>query len=436
MLNTGQKILKKAKKIIPGGNQLLSKRSEMILPKFWPNYYKKAKDCRVWDLDNKCYYDFAGMGVTSCILGYANKELNTAIKKAVDESGMCTLNAIEEYHLAKKLTNIHRWADMVKFCKSGGEACLVAIRIARAASKKQKIAFCGYHGWHDWYLAANISKKNSLNAQLLKGLSTRGVSRSFKNSIFPFIYNDIESFKKIVNRHKKDLGIIIMEPMRGVRPKKGFLQEIKKIASKNNIILIFDEITSGFHDTYGGIHLDFKINPDIAIFGKSLGNGYPISAIVGKKKIMDISQDTFISSTMWTDKIGFVAANKTLEILKKHNINRKLVKFGKIIRNSWLSVSKECNIPIDVRGQYSMPSFNFRENHRLLSTFFTQEMLKLGYLANTTITICHSHNLTIIKNYLINFKKVFKIIQNNLKKNKKFKLKHSIKHDTFQRLTG
>ena len=436
MVNTGQKILLQAKKVIPGGNQLLSKRSELFLPNVWPNYYKKAKGCKVWDLDNKQYYDFAGMGVTSCILGYANEKINKEIKKALDASGMCTLNALEEFVLAKKLLKIHRWAGMAKFCKSGGEACLVAIRIARAASNKQKIAFCGYHGWHDWYLAANISKKNNLDKQLLKGLNTKGVSTSFKNSIFPFVYNDIKSFKKIIKKHKKDLGVIIMEPMRGVRPKKGFLREIRKIASKNKIVLIFDEITSGFHDTYGGIHLDFKVNPDIVIYGKSLGNGYPISAIVGKKKIMDVSQDTFISSTMWTDKIGFVAANKTLEILKKDKINKKLVKIGKEVRNSWLNISKESNVPIDVFGQYSMPGFVFKKNHRLLSTFFTQEMLKRGYLANTTITICDSYNSKIIKNYLINFRKVFQIIKSHYKQGKEIKLKNPLKHNTFQRLTG
>ena len=436
MLNTGQKILKKAKKIIPGGNQLLSKRSEIILPKLWPNYYKKAKDCRVWDLDNKCYYDFAGMGVTSCILGYANKELNTAIKKAVDESGMCTLNAVEEYQLAKKLTNIHRWADMAKFCKSGGEACLVAIRIARAFSKKEKIAFCGYHGWHDWYLAANMSNRKSLDKQLLKGLSTKGISSSYKNSIFPFYYNNIDSLKKIISKNKKEVGIIIMEPMRGVLPEKNFLKQVRKIATKNNIILIFDEITSGFHDVYGGIHLKFKVNPDLAIFGKSLGNGFPISSIIGKKKIMDVSQETFISSTMWTDKLGFVAANKTLEILKKRKINKKLEKYGKFIKKNWANIAKFHGIEIRIFGQNSMPGFTFvNNNHLLLSTFFSQEMLKKGFLANTTVTMTDAYNLKIIKKYLKVFSEVFKEIKKSLKKNK-INLRYSVKHETFQRLTG
>ena len=283
-MNKGQKLLKKAKKIIPGGNQLLSKRSEMFLPGVWPAYYSKAKGCKVWDLNNKVYYDFAGMGVTACVLGYSNSDLNKALQFGLKNGSMCTLNATEEVELAKELLKIHKWSGMAKFCKSGGEACMVAIRIARAYTNKNNIAFCGYHGWHDWYLATNMNDSKNLDKQLLPGLKTKGVSNSFKNSIKPFIYNDINSLKKIFDKKNNKVGIVIMEPMRGVKPKNNFLQKVKNLAKKNNAILIFDEITSGFKDNYGGIHLKLKVNPDLAIFGKSIGNGYPISAIIGKKK--------------------------------------------------------------------------------------------------------------------------------------------------------
>ena len=174
-MNKGQKLLKKAKKIIPGGNGLLSKRSEMFLPGLWPTYYKKAKGCKIWDLNNKMYYDFAGMGVTSCILGYSDNDLNKSLFKGLKTGTMCTLNATEEIDLANELIKIHKWSSMVKFCKSGGEACMVAIRIARAFTNKENIAFCGYHGWHDWYLATNMSDKKNLDNQLLPGLKTRGI---------------------------------------------------------------------------------------------------------------------------------------------------------------------------------------------------------------------------------------------------------------------
>ena len=231
------------------------------------------------------YYDFAGMGVTSCVLGYADNDVNKAIISGLNKGSMATLNATEEIDLAKKFLSIHKWAGMSKFCKSGGEACLVAIRIARAYSKKQNIAFCGYHGWHDWYLAANLQNSKNLDDQLLPGLKTKGVSKSYSGSIKPFIYNDINSLKKIFEKKNHNIGVVIMEPMRGSKPIKNFLKEVKKITKKNKAILIFDEITSGFKDNYGGIHLKLETKPDMAIFGKSIGNGYPISAIIGKKKL-------------------------------------------------------------------------------------------------------------------------------------------------------
>ncbi len=433
-LNIGQKYLIKAKKIIPGGNQLLSKRSEVFLPKFWPNYYKKAKGCKIWDLNNKSYYDFAGMGVTACTLGYSNKTINLAINKCINNSPLTTLNALEEYELAKIFLNIHKWAGMAKFCKSGGEACLTAIRIARTYSSKEKVAFCGYHGWHDWYLSANLQNKKNLNTQLLPGLKTKGVSNTFKGSIYPFYYNNIESLKKILKKNK--VGIIIMEPMRYDLPENNFLLEVRKLANKYKCILIFDEITSGFHDFYGGLHLKLKVKPDIAIFGKSIANGYPISAIIGKKNIMNKSQNSFISSTMWTDRTGFVASIATLKYMKKNNIQKKLVNLGKKIKNLWKRCASKTDLKIKISGQDSMPYIKFDYKNNLeISTFFTQEMLKKNFLAGNLVAVTEAYNEKIIKKYEKECLHVFNKISQILKKKKKFPLKGPIKHTTFKRLT-
>jgi glutamate-1-semialdehyde aminotransferase len=408
----------------------------MFLPGLWPNYYKKAKGCKIWDLDDKVYYDFAGMGVTSCVLGYSDKDINKSINQGLNNGSMCTLNATEEIDLAKELLNIHKWSGMAKFCKSGGEACMVAIRIARAFSNKKNIAFCGYHGWHDWYLATNMSDSKNLDNQLLPGLKAKGVSESFKNTIKPFMYNDINSLKKIFSKKNNNIGIIIMEPMRGVEPKKNFLKQVKSIARKNGAILIFDEITSGFKDIYGGLHLKYKINPDIAIFGKSLGNGYPISAIIGKKNIMQVAQDTFISSTMWTDRLGFIAANATLNKLKKLKINKKIARLGKKIKNGWINLARKNEIKISISGQDSIPCLKFEySNNPEVLTYFTQEMLKKNFLAGSQVATTNAYNDKIIDRYLNEVDKVFKKINLSLKKNK-FILKGKIKHSTFKRLTG
>ena len=435
-MNKGQKLLKRAKKIIPGGNQLLSKRSEMILPEIWPTYYTKAKGCYIWDLDNKKYYDFAGMGVTACVLGYSDQDVNKSIIEGLKKGSMTTLNAIEEVELAERFLKIHKWAGMAKFCKSGGEACMVAIRIARNYANKQNIAFCGYHGWHDWYLAANLNDKKNLDKQLLPGLKTNGVSKSFYNSIKPFLYNDINSLEKIFRKKNNNIGIIIMEPMRGVKPKNNFLQKVKNIAKKNGAILIFDEITSGFKDNYGGLHLKLNIEPDMAIFGKSIGNGYPISAIIGKKKIMNESQETFISSTMWTDRLGFIAANETLKKLNKFKINKKISNYGIKIKDGWLRLSKKHDLDISVFGINAIPGFKFNYDENLkISTFFTQEMLKLGFLANTTLATSYSYSDNIIKKYLSNVDKVFGEIKLGVENNS-INLDGKVKHSSFKRLTG
>tara|TARA_A100001015_G_C15022690_1_gene728838 strand:- start:155 stop:1480 length:1326 start_codon:yes stop_codon:yes gene_type:complete len=435
-MNKGQKLLNRAKKIIPGGNQLLSKRSELFLPGHWPTYYKKAKGCKVWDLNNKVYYDFAGMGVTACVLGYSNDDINKALINGLKSGSMCTLNATEEVDLAKELLNIHKWSGMAKFCKSGGEACMVAIRIARAFTNKNNIAFCGYHGWHDWYLATNMSNSKNLDKQLLPGLKTKGVSNSFKNSIKPFLYNDINSLKKIFKKRNNNIGIIIMEPMRGVKPSRNFLRQVKSIAKKNNALLIFDEITSGFKDNYGGLHLKLKVNPDLAIFGKSIGNGYPISAIIGRKKIMQVAQETFISSTMWTDRLGFIAANTTLKKLKQLKINKKISNYGRIIKKGWIEIAKKNNVKIGISGQDCIPYLRFDySNGQEIMTYFTQEMLKKGFLAGPQVATSYAYNHIIIKKYLKTANIVFKKIRDCLE-NGNFPLKGEIKHSTFKRLTG
>ncbi len=434
-INSGQKLLKKAKKIIPGGNQLLSKRSEMFLPNLWPNYYKRAKGCKVWDLDGNSYIDFSGMGVTSCVLGYAHDAVDKAVKKAISNGSMSTLNCTEEYVLAEKLLEIHPWAKMAKFTRSGGEACSVAIRIARAYAKKDRVAICGYHGWHDWYLSLNLDDKNNLDSQLLPGLDPMGVPKNLKDSTIPFYFNDLKSVNAL--KKYKDLGVIILEPMRDVKPNKEFLDTINKIKKKLNVVLIVDEITSGFHDNFGGMHLKYNIKPDIAIFGKALGNGYPISAIIGKKNIMDICQDTFISSTMWTERTGFAAAIATLESMKKNNVQKLNVKNGRYFKKRILSECKKINFDIDITGSESMPAIKFRyPDSNKIQTYFTQEMLSIGYLAGSKIVFSLAHNERIIDNYIRDSIAVYKKILQYIEHGKPIPLLGPEKHKTFQRLTG
>ncbi|MBE9523993.1 MAG: aminotransferase class III-fold pyridoxal phosphate-dependent enzyme, partial [Chloroflexi bacterium] len=307
-MGTGQKLWKRAKKLIPGGNMLLSKRAEMFLPDQWPAYFSKAKGCKVWDLDGNEYIDMSIMGIGTNILGYGHDEVDDAVRKTIDAGNMSTFNCPEEVYLAEKLIELHPWAHMARFARSGGEANAIGIRIARAASGKDKVAICGYHGWHDWYLSANLGDDKNLAGHLLPGLAPNGVPKNLQGTVFPFNYNNYTELENIVN--SQDIGVIKMEVVRNVGPEDNFLHKVRKLATERSIVLIFDECTSGFRETFGGIHKKYGVEPDMAMFGKALGNGYGITATIGKSEVMEAAQATFISSTFWTERIGSTAALK------------------------------------------------------------------------------------------------------------------------------
>jgi len=424
---------KKAKKKILGGNLLLSKRPEMFLPDYWPTYFKKAKGIDVWGLKNKKYIDMI-FAVGQSSLGYAYKEIDLAVKKAVQNGNMCTLNSSEEVRLAENLLELHPWAGMTKFARSGGEANAIAIRIARAASKKDHVAICGYHGWHDWYLSINLKSKNNLKDHLLPGLEPLGVPKALRNTVHTFKNNNIID---LINICKKfDIGVVKIEIARNELPNINFLKKIRSFCSKKKIILIFDECTSGFRNNLGGIHLTTGVNPDIAMFGKALGNGYAITAVIGKTKVMKAAEGSFISSTFWTENIGFVAANKTIEVMKKKKTYKIIQKNGEYINKKWIELSKKFALDIKIKGIGSITSFEFKNNNQLYKTFVTQEMLKYGYLASNLIYLSILHNKKVIDRYAYFLEKVFKKIKHHSIAKKKYKiLKGSVAHSTFKRLT-
>jgi len=423
-----------AKKIIPGGNMLLSKRPEMFSPKNWPAYFSKSKGCFVWDLIGKKYIDVSLMGVGTNILGYSNKKIDKKVLKTISMGNMSTLNCPEEVELAKILLKLHPWKGMVKFSRTGGEAAAIAIRIARAFTKKDTVLACGYHGWHDWYLASNLKSSKILNKHLLNNTLFQGVPRNLKKTINMFEYNNFESFKKQFLKNKKNISAVIMEVSRNFPPEKNFLKNIRKICSSNNVILIFDECTSGFRETFGGLHFKYKVNPDIVLYGKAIGNGYPITAIVGKRKIMQKAQDTFISSTFWTDRIGPTAAIETLKQMKKISSWKIITNKGRFIKQSWNMIFKRHGFDVEISGLDALPVFKFKNKlHLKYKTFITDEMLKEGYLASNTIYLCTSHTQEILNKYLKDFEGVIKKLKLSIY-NKKFKLSGPVCHSEMKRV--
>ena len=432
--NKTQRLWLKAKKIIPGGNMMLSKKPELFLPEKWPPYFSKTKGCKVWDLDGREYIDLSIMGVGTNILGYNNLEVDQAVKKTIEKGNMSTLNCPEEVYLSEKLIEMNPWAQMAKFTRTGAEANSVAIRIARAASGKDNIAVCGYHGWHDWYLAANIKNRSNLNKHLLAGLNVSGVPKKLENTVFPFSYNKIEELENIVKTKK--IGVIKMEVSRNFEPKNNFLKKVREIANRKKIILIFDECTSGFRQTFGGLHKYYKVEPDMAIYGKAMGNGYAINAILGKRKIMKYAESTFISSTFWTERIGPTAALKTLEIMKRIKSWKIITSKGKKVIKEWKKLSKKYNLEIVCTGIPALARFEIKsKNFNKYKALITQEFLKENMLASNMIYFCVEHSNKVINSYLEVLDRTFKKIEEceNGRKIEDF-LKSKVSFNSFERI--
>ncbi len=411
-LSTGQKLYKRAKYVIPGGNMLLSKRPEMFLPEKWPSYFSKSKGCKVWDLDGKEYIDMSIMGIGTNTLGYGHPEVDEAVIKTVKDGNMSTLNCPEEVYLAERLVEIHPWADMVRFARSGGEINSIAVRIARASTGKDKIAICGYHGWHDWYLSTNLDSDKSLDGHLLPGLQPDGVPRGLTGTTLPFNYNNIEELEGVIKNNHGEIAAIMMEVSRNEGPKDSYLKKVKNLAIENNIILIFDECTSGFRETFGGLHKKYNVEPDLAIFAKAIGNGYAISACIGNMNIMQAVQKTFISSTFWTERIGPSAALKTLEVMQREKSWEKITKIGNDIANKWRLLADKYELNIDIHGLPALSSHTFKSKNNLVyKTLITQEMLKKGYLASNSVYACIDHTPKIIDNYFEALDPIFSIIK-------------------------
>ena len=412
VMNKGQKLYRRAKRVIPGGNMLLSKRPEMFLPEKWPAYFSKSKGCRVWDLDGNEFIDMSIMGIGTNTLGYGHPEVDEAVTKTIMNGNMSTLNCPEEVYLSEKLIDIHSWANMVRLARSGGEANAIAVRIARAAAGRDKIAFCGYHGLLYLYLYTNLYDMNKLDGHLLPGLQASGVPRGLLGTTLPFEYNNIKQLERLIKNNKNQIAAIKMEVCRNEGPKDNFLQKVRDLATKNNIILIFDECTSGFRETFGGLHKKYDVEPDMAMFGKTLGNGYPITAVIGKNDIMQMAQTTFISSTFWTERIGPTAALKTLEVMEREKSWDIITKIGRNISKRWQSLADKHELDISTWGLPALSGFSFNSPNSLsYKTLITQEMLKKGYLAANSVYVCTEHSEELVDGYFHELDQIFAIIK-------------------------
>jgi len=404
-----------AKSIIPGGNQVLSKRPERFCDS-WPTYFKQAKGYNIMGVDGEIYSDFAGMGVGCCALGYADKDVDDAVISVIKQGQMTTLNSPDEILLTEKLLDLHPWAEMARYTRSGGESCAVAVRLARAYTGKDMVLFCGYHGWSDWYLSANLRNDTNLDEHLLKGLNPVGVPSGLCGTAEPFNYGDIQKLEKAIAVYQ--VAAIIMEPARSELDHE-FLKKVRVIADKAKCVLIFDEVTSGFRMNLGGIHMTTATRPDMVVLGKALGNGYPIAAVLGKRDIMD--SDSFISSTMWSEGVGFAAALATIEKMEKIKAQNKMVEYGKIIKDIFRAVDVEVD-GIDPLVHVKLDPY--------MQTLYTQEMLKQGFLTGAAIYTTSAYHIPILNKFA---EATFEVFGDILCR--KVELNGEVRQEAFQRLT-
>jgi glutamate-1-semialdehyde 2,1-aminomutase len=434
-MEKGNGLYSRALNVMPGGNSLLSKRREMFAPDQWPAYFESAKGIEVIDLDGNQYRDFSHFSVGTCTLGYGHDAVNKEVIRCVEKGNMSSLNSPEEIYLAERLSKMHPWSDMVRFARSGGEANSIAVRIARSFTNKSKIAFCGYHGWHDWYLSANLEDPKNLDKQLLSGLSSVGVPKELASTAVPFYDGDLEGLEKILC--KGDVAAIKMEVMRSKAPTKEYLLNVRELADKYNCLLIFDECTSGFREAFGGLHLNYDVSPDISILGKTLGNGYAITAVLGTKPVMLASQATFISSTFFTERLGFVAALATLDVMESTQAWRVISKKGKVFKDRVKLAAEKHGLKIDVSGMDALVSYNIDLPSRLeAKTFITQEMLSEGFLAGNLFYPSIAHSDEDIEDFFLSFDNVLGKIKKITLSGKDISsyLKGPLCHSTFERL--
>jgi glutamate-1-semialdehyde 2,1-aminomutase len=431
-----QALYREAKTLIPGGVQLLSKRPEMHAPEVWPPYYREARGCEVITKDGRHLLDFTTNGIGSCLLGYAHPEVTEVVLRRVRLGAMSSLNSPEEVELAQRLIELHPWADNVRFGRMGGEAMAMAVRMARAATGRDKIAFCGYHGWHDWYLAANLQSGQALNGHLLPGLQPSGVPRALGGSAIPFNYNDLDGLKEIVREHGNDLAAIVMEPLRSYLPEEGFLEGVRALCDESGARLVLDEVTAGFRFHRGGAHMQFGVTPDLAVFAKTLGNGHPMAAVVGRGETMQAAQESFISSTYWTESVGPVAALATLDVMQQVDVVAHVTGIGEQVRSGLQRLAVETGAPLQVGGFAPLMKLHFEHAQGgELMTLFTARMLEHGFLAGGGFYPTLAHTEQEVTCYLDAARIVLSELSDVIRQDKIVEtLKTPVKHGGFARL--
>lgn len=371
----------RALELIPGGTQLISRRPTRFANGISPAYAKRGRGPRFWDIDDNEYIDWVS-GIGAIILGYGDPQVDDAARDVIESGFGFSINHPLELELAEELVNRIPCAEMVRFCKGGGEACAIAVRIARGATGRDKVLFCGYHGWHDWYLAANLGHNAALDEHLFSGIEPIGVPQTLEGSAIPFAYGELDSLGQLLDDHRGQIAAIIMEPMRSELPPENYLQGVSRLAQEHDVVLIFDEVSTGFRPSAQGSQTVVGVTPDLAVFAKSISNGYPMGAVVGRRDVMNAAANMFISSTYWSDPIGMAASLATLRQVEERDVPRHVAEVGTTLKTQLTNVAEEVGLAATCCGVDYHPHLEFAiedpvEKSKVV-TLYIQEMAKRG----------------------------------------------------------
>ena len=401
-----EELLNSALKSIPLGSQTFSKSITQLPFGVSPYFVERAKGAYFWDVDDNQYLDFSN-ALASVTLGYCDPDVDSVVKKQMEYGVTFSLPHTLELDVAKMLIDAIPCAEQVRFAKNGTDATSGAVRVARAFTGKERVAVCGYHGWQDWYIGSTT-----------KNL---GVPKCVQNLTHAFSYNNIDSLKNILEEYPNEFAAIIMEPMSGEYPKDNFLEKVKELTHNSGALLIFDETVTGFRVSNGGAQELFGVTPDLATFGKGLANGYPLSALVGREKYMEIMKDIFFSGTFGGETLSLAATKAVLEKIKREKVLEHLNKLGLYLHKGLDQLLNELDVQtlVNYTGHPSWSFLIFKDKDNTtsweLKTFFMQEMFKRGIFTIGAQTLSYAHTKRDIDKLLSTYKEVFSMMKDYVK---------------------
>lgn len=410
---SGPELWARARQSISCGTGLQSKRAESFDPASWPSYFSRASGSHVWDTNGRRYLDFTG-GVGAILLGHGDVDVNAAVHRRVHLGSYCTLASPDEFALAEMLLELHPWAGKVRYARGGGEALALAVRIARAATGRSGIAFCGYHGWNDWYLAANLAGTSALDGHLMPGLEPRGVPRELAGTAVPFRYNDFAAFERAFAQLDNAPAAVLMEPLRSEEPRDGFLEKIAARCRASGTVFMIDEVTAGWRFGFPGGSARLGIAPDVAVYAKAMSNGFPCAAIVGRDAVMNAAADSFISSSYWTDGVGPAAALACIRKMRRLGTQAHVWSLGQRLQQGMRELAAgHPALAIQIGGQPAAPSLTFAlgVDSGAAKALYIRHMVARGFLVSGQYYVLGTHDDAQVDSLLNSLGEVFSALE-------------------------